>query len=97
MYDRSKSETALAQLARLNCVLEAERNALFDALSELVSHMKLTAAGPAGLQTALVCGRPVDDRRLEAALRHAQFVLHDELTAAAARASRAGPHATALQ
>lgn len=97
MYDRNKSDTVLAQLARLNCVLEAERNALFDALSELVSHMKLTTAGPAGLQTVLVCSRPVDDRRLESALRHAQFVLQDELTAATARASRAGSQATALQ
>ena len=97
MNDRNKSNPEVAHLARMNCVLEAERNALFDALTGLLLHMGLSAAGRAGLQAALVCGVPIDDSRLEAALKHAKFVLNDESAVTAARTARTERQAIALQ
>ena len=70
MNDRSQSNPQVAHLARMNCTLEAERNAHFDALAGLLQHMKLSVAGRAGLQAPLVCGVPIDDRCLEAAVKH---------------------------
>jgi hypothetical protein len=97
MNDRNKSNPQVAHLARMNCTLEAERNALFDALTGLLQHMKLSAAGRAGLQAPMVCGVPIDDRCLEAALKHARFVCDDESTAAAARAAHGRARAVAMQ
>ena len=97
MNDRSQSNPQVAHLARMNCTLEAERNALFDALAGLLQHMKLSVAGRAGLQAPLVCGVPIDDRCLEAAVKHALFVCDDESTAAAARAARGHRLATSMQ
>ena len=50
MNDRSQSNPQVAHLARMNCTLEAECNALFNALAGLLQHMKLSVAGRAGLQ-----------------------------------------------
>lgn len=97
MNDRSQSNPQVAHLARMNCMLEAERNALFDALVGLLQHMKLSVAGRAGLQAPMVCGVPIDDRCLEAAVKHALFVCDDESTAAATRAARGHRLATAMQ
>ncbi len=88
MNEGNKSDAAVAQLLRFKCILEVERNALFDALTGLLEHMRLADAGRGRQQTALVCGVAIDDRQLEAALRHAQLVLRDESAAAAARAGR---------
>jgi hypothetical protein len=97
MNERNQSNPVIAHLARMNCTLEAERNALFDALTGLLQHMELSAAGRAGLQAPLVCGVPIDDRCLEAAVKHALFVCNDESTAAAARTARGQGLAAAMQ
>ena len=93
----NKSDHALAQLVRFNCILEVERNALFDALTGLLNHMQLVDAGQARQQTAFVCRVPIEDRELEAALRHAQLVLRDESAAAAARAAHTPAQPSVLQ
>jgi hypothetical protein len=97
MNDRNQSNPQIAHLARMNCTLEVERNALFDALAGLLQHMKLSVAGRAGLQAPLVCGVPIDDRCLEAAVKHALFVCNDESAAAATRTARGQRPATAMQ
>jgi len=91
------SDLAVAELLRCKCILEIERDTLFEALAKLLAHMDLVDPGHDARKTVLICGVAVEDRQLVAALRHAQLVLRDEADAAKSRARRAERQAKQLQ
>ena len=97
MKGHKVSDHTVAELVRCKCILEVERDTLFDALARLLSHIDLADPGQGSRNTVLIRGVPIDDREFEAALRHAQLVLRDEADAAKARARRAGVEPKALQ
>ena len=97
MNGHKLSDHTVAELVRCKCILEIERDTLFDALARLLSHIDLADPGHGARSTVLIGEVAIDDREFEAALRHAQLVLQDEADAAKARARRAEAEPKALQ
>lgn len=95
MNGHKLSDHAVAELVRSKCILEVERDTLFDALARLLSHIDLADPGDGARNAVLIRGVPINDREFEAALRHAQLILRDEAEAATARARRAEAEAKA--
>ena len=97
MSGHKLSEHAVAELVRCKCILEVERDTLFDALARLLGHIDL-ADPRQGARNAVLIGKvAIDDQEFEAALRHAQLVLRDEADAGEARSRRTEAEAKAMQ
>ena len=97
MSGHKLSDHAVAELVRCKCILEVERDTLFDALARLLSHIDLPDSS-LGARNAIRIGKvPIDDQEFEAALRHAQLVLRDEADAGEARARRTNAEPKSMQ
>jgi hypothetical protein len=97
MSGHKLSDHAVAELVRCKCILEVERDALFDALARLLSHIDLPDSRHGARNAVLIGKVAIDNQEFEAALRHAQFVLRDEADAGDARARRTEAEAKAMQ